>query len=166
LQQSGGNQKLQNCDREQNVFAVSAVMVVWIGRVSGVLMLVSGTAQLFPIPPPPSIIQGLNAMYFSIAAMVPLTIGEFIAAYLVMLKAAPINPSGIDVVAKLQHQAFDVFRDGADSITKIFKATAGHGSSDRNNADRSDDVSRARTPAGLRSSKRKNEVSRERTPQP
>jgi hypothetical protein len=128
------------------VFAVTPMMVVWFGRVSGGLMFVSGTSQLLPIPPPPSIIQELHAMFLWIAAMVPLTIGEFIAAYLMMLKAAPINPSGIDVVAKLQHQVFDVFRDGADSITKIFKATAGNGSSDRNNADRNDEVSRERTP--------------------
>jgi hypothetical protein len=129
------------------------MMVVWFGRVSGGLMFVSATSQLFPIPPPPSIIQELHAMFLWIAAMVPLTIGEFIAAYLVMLKAAPINPSGIDVVAKLQHQVFDVFKDGAGSIAKIFKATAGHGSGDRNDA-------------GLHSSNRNDEVSRERTLQP
>jgi hypothetical protein len=128
-------------------------MVVWFGRLSGGVMFLVGTSQVLPIPPPPSMWQGLSALFLSMTAMVPITIGEFIAVYLAMLKTIPINPRGIDDAARLQRQVFDLLNNAANSIGKLFSATTGPRSSDKSDA-------------GPRSNDRKDEVSRERTTQP
>jgi hypothetical protein len=107
------------------VFAVSPVMAVWFGRVTGGLLLVSGASQVLPIPPSPLITEELHAMLLCIASLVPITIGEYVAFNLAILKAIPIDPRSIDVARKLQRQTFEVFRDGADSITKLMHATYG-----------------------------------------
>lgn len=105
------------------MFAIGPVIVIWGGRLSGGLLFVSGTTQLWPMPP--SFAQELHAMFLCVAAMVPLTIGEFIAFYLAMLKSVPRNGRGVARAATLQHHTFMVFRDGAASIGRVFRATVG-----------------------------------------
>ena len=73
------------------------------------------------MPPPPALEQELHALFICFAAMVPLVIGEFIAAYLAMLATT----SQLADVQKLQGAVLGLLTDAPDTVKKMFGSTVG-----------------------------------------
>jgi hypothetical protein len=105
------------------VGGTGSIIAIWVGRLSAALLVCSGASHLWP--PPPPLYQELHTMFLCVAALVPLTIAEFIAFYVAMLEMAPKTSPGLKQVRELQHQAFSPFRDGAAAIKQIYDATVG-----------------------------------------
>jgi len=101
--------------------AFGATMVVWGGRIASGIVFFSGATLLWPPPP-----QAQNIPYalgIFLGAMVPLTIGEFIAFYLLVLNTIPKDVKGVVVAKKLQREAIAGIGDAAATIKKIVQAT-------------------------------------------
>ena len=96
-----------------------AIMAMWGGRIVFAAFLLSGGSHLWPLPP--ALEQELHALFICFAAMVPLAIGEFIAAYLAMLATT----SQLADVQKLQGAVIGLLTDAPDTLKKMFGSTVG-----------------------------------------
>jgi len=104
------------------------MFAMWGGRLASAAFLFSGGSHLWP--PPPPLGNELEALFLWLVALVFLTIGEFVAAYLAMLAAtsrgaASAGSDQIDKVRHLQSAVFDLLGQAPDMIKKMFKATTG-----------------------------------------
>jgi hypothetical protein len=111
------------------VGGIGSILAIWVGRFSAALLFFAGASHLWP--PPPPLDQEIHTMFLSVAAMVPLTIGEFIAFYVGMLEVTPKNTKGLRQAKELQHETFSVLHEGADAIRKLLKSTTWRGSSEQ-----------------------------------
>jgi hypothetical protein len=102
---------------EGHVVGTGAVIAMWGGRIAFAAFLFSGGSHLWPVPP--ALDQELHALFVCFAAMVPLAIGEFIAAYLAMLATT----SQLADVQKLQGAVLGLLADAPDTLKKMSGAT-------------------------------------------
>jgi hypothetical protein len=81
----------------------------------------SGITHLWPLPP--SLPEEMHALFLWVAAMVFLTMGEFVACHLAMLSLVSKNPKDWQKVRNIERQTFSVFRDGVAAIKNIYEGT-------------------------------------------
>jgi hypothetical protein len=110
------------------VIGTGSMFAMWGGRLASAAFLFSGGSHLWP--PPPALGNELEALFLWLVALVFLSIGEFVAAYLAMLAAttrgaALAGSDQIDKVRHLQSAVFDLLGQAPDMIKKMFKATIG-----------------------------------------
>lgn len=117
------------------VVGTGSILAIWGGRLSATLLFVSGASHLWP--PPPAIDQELHTMFLFVAAMVPLTIGEFVAFYVGVLEITPKNGRGLLQARTLQNETFSLLREGAATLEKIINAALGRDTS-RHHGDKND----------------------------
>jgi hypothetical protein len=101
-------------------FTTGSLMAMWAGRLMCAIVFLSGTVQLLPPPTKPTTGAVLAAIGIYLAAMVFLTIGEFIAFYLAVLATLPTNITGVSQAQTVQAQIFDLISKAATSFKNIF----------------------------------------------
>src|SRR5258708_3712606 len=99
-------------------------MVVMVGRGSGLLLFGAGGAHIVSAYPP-EIQHVMYALFFFLAAFVPVTIAEFVAFDLAVLKNLPRDPSGLIESKKVRLETFAGLREAAILIKKMHQALVG-----------------------------------------
>jgi len=99
---------------------LGAMIAVWVGRAQTAILSVLAVLHLWPPPPPPPL-SVVEASMVMIVAMVPLTIGEFIAAYLRVLSEIRVTNTHqalleIDLVKKA---FFNLLGDLTSVVTRV-----------------------------------------------
>jgi hypothetical protein len=97
-----------------------SLLVVTVGRGAGLLLFGAGGAHIVSAFPPP-MLDVMYALFFFLAAFVPLTIAEFIAFDLAVLRNLPKDSSGLVEAKKVRLETFAGIRDAATSLKNMYQ---------------------------------------------
>jgi hypothetical protein len=106
------------------VFSSGAAMVVLFGRGSGLLLFGAGGAHML-VPFPPKPIEVMVALFLFLAALIFVSVADFLAFYLGVLKGIPRTARGLADAKKVRIETFASFREAADGLKTIYRATIG-----------------------------------------
>jgi hypothetical protein len=105
------------------VHIAGSLFAIWGGRSSAALLFFSGATHLSP-PLPPPWDQEMHAMVLFVAAMVPLTIGEFIAFYFGVLDVTSKDAEGVRQVKTLQQQVLGLITGSVNVLKQLVGTSA------------------------------------------